>query len=105
MTFHMHEYFSSEYLDLRNPTKFSLHFSHFSIFFYKFSKFSAEITFFGKKQNKNKKVGGDDWAPPVRGRSPAQLTLLPMRARAPWPWPARRPGKAAAACGAPAGAA
>jgi len=39
----MQEYFSSEDLDLSNPTKFSLYFSHFSLFFYTFSKFSAEI--------------------------------------------------------------
>ena len=29
MTFHKHEYFSFEYLDLNNSTKFSLHFLHF----------------------------------------------------------------------------
>ena len=46
MTFHMHEYFSSEDLDFRNITKFSLHFSHFSIFFYIFLKFLGEINHF-----------------------------------------------------------
>ena len=49
VTFHKHKYFSSEDLNLRNPTKFSLHFSHFSIFFYTFSKISAKIN----KKNKN----------------------------------------------------
>ena len=39
----MLEYFSYEDLGLSNPTKFSLHFSHFSIFFYTLSKLSAEI--------------------------------------------------------------
>ena len=33
MTFHMHEYFSSEDLDFRNLTKFNLHFSDFSMIF------------------------------------------------------------------------
>ena len=54
VTFHKHEYFSSEDLGLSNPTKFSLHFSHFSIFFYTFLKFSAEIIISGK-QNKTKR--------------------------------------------------
>jgi len=45
----MHEYFSSEDLNLSNPTKFSFHFSHFSTFFYNFSKFSAKIKDFGKR--------------------------------------------------------
>jgi len=52
VTFHKHEYFSSEDLGLRNPTKFSLHFSHF---FTHFLKFSAEIIISG---NKIKQKGG-----------------------------------------------
>jgi len=43
----MHEYFSTEDLDFRNLTKFSLHFWDFSAFFYDFWKISAEL-------NKNK---------------------------------------------------
>ena len=43
LTFHMHEYFSSEDLDLSNATKFSYHFSHFSVICYAFMKISAEI--------------------------------------------------------------
>jgi hypothetical protein len=47
----MHEYFSSEDLDLSNPTKFSLHFLHFSVICYAFKKISAKINNF-EKQNK-----------------------------------------------------
>ena len=43
LTFHMHEYFSSEDLDLSNAIKFSYHFSHFSVICYAFMKISAEI--------------------------------------------------------------
>ena len=39
VTFHMHKYFSSEDLNLRNPTKFSLHFSNFSVNCYAIMKF------------------------------------------------------------------
>ena len=34
----MHEYFYSVDFNLRNPTKFSLHFSHFSLILYEFCK-------------------------------------------------------------------
>ena len=39
LTFHMHDYFSSIDLDLRNLTKFSLHFSVFSMIFKQIYKF------------------------------------------------------------------
>ena len=48
LTFHTHDYFSSKDLDLRNRTKFSLHFSHFSVICYAFMKFQQKIT---KEQN------------------------------------------------------
>ena len=41
MTFHKHEHFSSEDLDLSNPTKFSWHFSDFSMIYYDFPKFTV----------------------------------------------------------------
>ena len=54
MIFLKHEYFSSKDLGLSNPKKFSLHFSHFSIFFYTFLKFSAEIIISGNKIKQKK---------------------------------------------------
>ena len=41
LTIAMHKYFSSEDLDLTRLTKLSLHFWHFSAFFYNFLKFPA----------------------------------------------------------------
>ena len=75
MTFHKHEYFSSEDLDLSNPTKFSL---HFSTFFYTFSKFSAEINNFWKTKQKLK-------------RGLTSESHMPVGAQLPAPSPALRP--------------
>ena len=51
MTFPMYKYFASEDLDFINLTKFILHFSHFSAFFYKLPNFQPKIIIEKKKTN------------------------------------------------------
>ena len=96
MTFPTHKYFSSEDLDFRNLTKFIL---HFSTFFYKFLKFSAEKL--NKYEKKCKRGGADDWAPHAREPSPPPSPASPARVCA--PWPATTMGGTAAAAHLPAG--
>ena len=68
MTFPMYKYFSSEDLDFLNLTKFSLHFSHFSLFFYTFLNFRTNKI--KEKWKKKCKRGGLTTGPYTPG-SPA----------------------------------
>ena len=96
MTFHMHEYFYSVDFNLRNPTKFSLHFSHFSSILYEFCKsHSNQIN-----KTKPTPTPTDPRAPPAeQQREPLLLCSAPAargaHARRPW-GPAGQLGRAAA---------
>ena len=61
-TFPKHEYFSSEDLNLRKPTKFSLHFLHFSLILYEFFKPHTKQT---KKNSRPPPTPTDQRAPPA----------------------------------------
>ena len=96
MTLHMHEYFSSEDFNLRNPTKFGLHFSQFSLILYEFCKsHSNQIN----RKTKPTPTPTDPRAPPAeQQREQGLLCSAPAargaRARPPW-GPAGQLGRAA----------
>ena len=56
MTFHKHEYFSSEDLDLNNSPKFSLNFLHYSAIYYAFYKISTQNRSWNLAGNRNLRV-------------------------------------------------
>ena len=93
----MHEYFSSEDFNLRNPTKIGLHFSHFSLILYEFCKsHSNQIN----RKTKPTPTPTDPRAPPAeQQREQGLLCSAPAargaHARRPW-GPAGQLGRAAA---------
>ena len=92
----MHEYFYSVDFNLRNPTKFSLHFSHFSLILYEFCKsHSNQIN-----KTKPTPTPTDPRAPPAeQQREQGLLCSAPAahgaHARRPW-GPAGQLGRTAA---------
>jgi len=75
----MHEYFSSEDFNLRNPTKFGLHFSHFSLILYEFCKFHSNQI----NKSKPTPTPTDLRAPPAeQQREPLLLCSAPAARRA-----------------------